>query len=162
MDLVGDPGVRGKRCRAARRGGGAIESGAGELGGPGGRLGRAGHDVDALGDVAQVLDRRGGAAGHADDLGARERRRVAEVGDVLDLDRGRPSDLAQPGQLLGVGARAPTDDDHQVDLTGRLEGVLLATDRDRADGVDDLELVGTRDHERRQLARTSRAAGSTG
>jgi hypothetical protein len=41
----------------------------------------------------------------------------SQVGDILDLDRGGPGDLAQPGQLLGVGARAPTDDDHQVDLT---------------------------------------------
>ena len=32
----------------------------------------------------------------------------------------------------------------------RLHRVLLATDRDRADGVDDLQLVGARDHERRQ------------
>ena len=71
--------------------------------------------------------------------------------DALDLDRLGPGDLAQPGQLLGVGARPAPDDDHQVDLAGRLEGVLLAPDRDRADGVDDLELVGARDHERGQL-----------
>ena len=81
----------------------------------------------------------------------REGRRVAEVVDVLDLDRLGPGDLAQPGQLLGVGARPAPDDDHQVDLAGGLEGVLLAADRDRADGVDDLELVGPRDHEGGQL-----------
>ena len=41
-----------------------------------------------------------------------------------------------------VFARVPAaDDDHQVDVARRLERVLLAPDRDRADGVDDLELV---------------------
>ena len=63
----------------------------------------------------------------------------------------RAGDLAQPGQFLGVRAGPPADDDHQVDLAGRLERVLLAPDRDRADGVDDLELVGARDHERGEL-----------
>ena len=82
--------------------------------------------------------------------GLRERRRVGQVVDALDLDRGRPGDLAQAGQLLGVRARPPADDDHQVDLAGRLERVLLAPDGDRADRVDDLELVGARDHERGQ------------
>ena len=77
----------------------------------------------------------------------REDRRVGQVADALDLDGRRAGDLAQAGQLLGVGARATADDDHQVDLAGRLEGVLLAADRDRADRVDDLELVGARDHE---------------
>ena len=52
---------------------------------------------------------------------ARRAKTVAsvEVGDALDLDRGRPGDLAQPGQLLRVRARAAADDDHQVDLAGR-------------------------------------------
>ena len=63
----------------------------------------------------------------------------------------RPGDLAQAGQLLGVRAGPAADDDHQVDLAGRLEGVLLAPDRDRADRVDDLQLVGARDHERGEL-----------
>ena len=73
----------------------------------------------------------------------RRRRRAASVRsrDALDLDGRRPDDPAQPGQLLRVRARAAADDDHQVDLAGQLDGVLLAADRDRADGVDDLELV---------------------
>ena len=50
-----------------------VERGVGQLGGVGARLGRAGHLEDALGDVAQVLDRGGRAAGDADDLGARRR-----------------------------------------------------------------------------------------
>ena len=77
-------------------------------------------------------------------------RGVGQVVDALDLDGRRPGDLAQAGQLLRVRARAPADDDHEVDLAGRFERVLLAPDRDRADRVDDLELVGARDHERRQ------------
>ena len=77
--------------------------------------------------------------------------RVLEVADVLDLDRGRPGDLAEAGQLLRVGARPTADDDHQVDLPGRLEGVLLAPDRDRADRVDDLELVRARNHQGGEL-----------
>ena len=76
---------------------------------------------------------------------------VVEVAGVLDLDRVRAGDLAQPRQLLGVRRVAAADDDHQVDVARRLEGVLLAPDRDRADGVDDLELVAARDHERGEL-----------
>ena len=78
-------------------------------------------------------------------------RRVVEVADALDLDGRRPGDLAQAGQLLRVRARAPTDDDHQVDFSRGVERVLLAADGDRADRVDDLELVRARDHERREL-----------
>ena len=48
------------------------------VGGLGARLGRAGHLEDALGDVAQVLDRGRGAAGDADDA-ARPRRRAGSV-----------------------------------------------------------------------------------
>ena len=82
----------------------------------------------------------------------RERRRDRSRSWTLSIwMAGGPGDLAQPGQLLGVRARPAADDDHQVDLAGRLEGVLLAADRDRADGVDDLELVGARDHERGEL-----------
>jgi hypothetical protein len=103
---------------------------------------------DALGDRLEVLDRRRRPAGDADDPRAREGRRVGQVVDALDLDRGCPGDLAQPGQFLRVRARPSADDDHQVHLSGRLEGVLLTTDRDRADGVDDLELMGASDHER--------------
>ena len=76
---------------------------------------------------------------------------VGQVAFAFDLDRVRAGDLAQPRQLLGVGARATADDDHQVDLGRGLHRVLLATDRDRADGVDDLELMGTRDHQRGEL-----------
>ena len=126
------------------------------------RLGRAGDLEDPLGDVAQVLDRRRRAAGDPDDRGPSRTRRVGQVADALDLDRGGPGDLAQAGQLLGVGARAAADDDHQVDLAGRLEGVLLAADRDRADGVDDLELVGARDHERGQLLELPGRLGGLG
>src|SRR5204863_4760570 len=103
------------------------------------------------GDVAQVLDRGGRAAGDADDTRVREDGGVREVVDAFDLNRDGPGDLAQPGQLLGVRARAPTDDDHHVDLARGLEGVLLAAYGDRTDRVDDLELMGPRDHERREL-----------
>ena len=113
-------------------------------------LGRPGDLEDPLGDVAEVLDRRRGPAGHADDARAVEHARVIEVADALDLDGLRPADLAQAGQLLRVRARSATDDDHQVDLRGRLHRVLLAADRDRADRVDDLELVAARHHERRE------------
>jgi hypothetical protein len=68
--------------------------------------------------------------------------------DALDLDGVRPGDLAEPRELLRVRTRAATDDDHHVDLGRGLHGVLLTADRDRTDRVDDLELVGARDHER--------------
>ena len=79
-----------------------------------------------------------------------EDRGVRQVADALDLDGRRPGDLAQARQFLRIGARAPADDDHQVHLAGQLHRVLLPSDRDRADGVHDLEFVGARDHERRQ------------
>ena len=115
------------------------------------RLVGPGELEDPLGDVAQVLDRRRGAAGHAHDPPAVERGRVVEVARVLDLDRVRPGDLAQPGELLGVRGVPAADDHHQLHLAGELEGVLLAPDRDRAHGVEDLELVRAADHERREL-----------
>ena len=105
---------------------------------------------DPLGHVAQVLDRGRGAAGHADDRRTVERLRVLEVAHAFDLDGGRPGDLAQAGQFLRVRARAAADDDHQVDLARQLHRVFLPADRDRADRVHDLELVGARDHEGRQ------------
>ncbi len=86
-----------------------------------------------------------------DDRRTREHARVAEVADGFDLDRLRARDPAEARELLGVGARPPADDDHQVDLAGRLERVLLAPDGHRADRVHDLELVAPRDHERREL-----------
>ena len=96
-------------------------------------------------DVAQVLDRGRGAAGDADDCRASPKTLGSVRSRTLSIWIAvGPGDLAQPGQLLGVGARATADDDHQVDLAGRLQRVLLAADRDRADGVDDLELVGAR------------------
>ena len=69
------------------------------------------------------------------------RRRRSGRGRPRSGSRGVPAISHEPRQLLGVGARAAADDDHQVDLAGRLERVLLAADRDRADRVDDLELV---------------------
>ena len=112
---------------------------------------RPGDRQDPLRHAAQVLDRSGGAAGDPHHRRAGEDGRVGQVFLRLDLDRSRADDLAQPGQLLGVGARSAADDDHQVDLAGGLDGVLLAADRDRADGVDDLQLVAAADHERGQL-----------
>ena len=109
-----------------------------------------GEGQDPLGHVAQVLDRRGCPAGDTDDLGIREDRGIVEVADALDLDGRRPGDLAQAGQFLRVGARAAADDDHEVHVTGEFHGVFLPSDRDRTDRVDDLELVGAPDHERRQ------------
>ena len=76
---------------------------------------------------------------------------VGQVAGALDLDRRRAGDLAQPGQLLGVRAGAAADDDHQVDLARPVHRVLLAPDRDRADGVDDLQLVARAGHERGEL-----------
>ena len=77
--------------------------------------------------------------------------RVGEVRLALDLDRGLAGDADEAGQLLRVRARAAADHDHQVDLAGRLDRVLLAPDRDRADRVDDLQLVASPDHERGEL-----------
>ena len=86
-----------------------------------------------------------------DDVRRREDLGVGQVTDPFDLDRGRPGDLAQAGQLLGVGAGATADDHHEVDVLRRLHRVLLPTDRDGTDRVDDLELVGAPDHERGEL-----------
>ncbi len=102
------------------------------------------------------------SAGHADDPSALEDRRVVEIANAFDLDGRRPDDPAEAGQLLRVGAAPAADDDHEVDAPGRLEGVLLAADRDGADRVDDLQLVAARDHERRRASRTSTAAGCSG
>ena len=87
---------------------------------------------------------------------------IVEVADVLDLDGRRAGDLAQPGQLLGVRARAATDDDHEIDFTRGVERVLLTPDRDRADGVDDLELVRAGDHQRRELLELPGRLGGLG
>ncbi len=157
-----EPSVRGcgagGRSRGAREGGGTTrrcrrhgQGGSCKLPGPGLHVGRARDLEDVLGDVAQVFDGRRRAAGHPDDSGCGEDLRIGEVTDPLDLDGRRAGDLAQPGQLLGIGARSAAHDHHEVDVLGRLHRVLLATDRDRTDRVDDLELVGTPDHERGEL-----------
>src|SRR3990172_3797301 len=73
------------------------------------------------------------------------------VGGRLDRGGGGADYPAQRGELARVGAVAPADDDHQLDQPGRLDGVLLAADRHRADGVHDLELVAAPDHEGSQL-----------
>ena len=105
-------------------------------------LGRAGEREDPLGDVAQVLDRRRRAAGDADDAGAREGRGIGRGRATLSIwMAGVPAISHSRVSSLVLALRPPTDDDHQVDLAGRLERVLLAADRDRADRVDDLELV---------------------
>ena len=57
---------------------------------------------------------------------------------------------------------ATADDDHQLDLAGQLERVLLAPDRDRADRVEDLELVRAADHERGELLELPRRLGRLG
>ena len=112
-----------------------------------------------LRDVAQVLDRGRRAAGDADDHAAVEDRRVGQVVGALDLDRGLAGDPDESGELLGIGARAATDDDHQVDRLGGLDRIFLAADRDRADSVDDLELVAAADHERGELLELPRRLG---
>ena len=122
-----------------------------KLGGPDLGLGCAADLEDALGDRVEIFDRGGGPAGHADHAAILERGRVVQVPNRFDLEGRRPGDAAQPSQLLRVRRRTPSDDDHQVDLARRIERVLLAPDRDRTDGVDDLELVAPSHHERGQL-----------
>ena len=78
-------------------------------------------------------------------------RGVVKIGRVLDLDRRRADDPAQARQLLRVRAGPAADDDHEIDLSGRLDRVLLAPDRHRADRVDDLQLVAPAHHERGEL-----------
>ena len=125
----------------------------------GGDVGRAGDLEHAPGDVAEILDRGRRAAGDADDPCPVEDGRVGQVGLALDLDRGLAGDPDEPRQLLRVRARPAADDDHQVDFLRRLDGVLLAPDRHRADGVDDLELVAAPDHERGELLELPRRLG---
>ena len=75
---------------------------------------------------------------------------------------GRPCVPAIPQRRVSslvFALRPSADDDHQVDLARRLERVLLAPDRHRADGVDDLQLVAPRDHERGELLELPRRLG---
>src|SRR5439155_26643049 len=55
------------------------------------------------------------------------------------------------GERLGVCARSDDDIEHQVDIPRGLDRVLLAADRDGANGVDDLQLVAAAHQERREL-----------
>src|SRR5258706_4103909 len=151
-----------KRRRPAGRGRGRCEGLLGQLRRMRGSVGRAGDLEDTLGDVAEVLDRGRRAAGDPDDLAAVEDRSVREVRGILDLDRRLAGNADEPGQLLRVRARAATDDNHQVDRLGGLDGVLLAPDRHRADGVDDFQLVAPADHERGELLELPGRLGGLG
>ena len=75
-----------------------------------------------------------------------ERHVGRQVLGAFDLDRVGAGDLAEARQLLGIRRRPAADDDHDVDFPRGFERVLLPADRDRADGVDDLELVASRHH----------------
>ena len=143
--------VVGQRGRAAGRGRGALERGQGQLVRRRARV----SGVPANSRIRSVTSRRSSIGVEVPPVtpttGASAKTAGSvEVADALDLDGRRPGDLAQAGQLLRVGAGPAADDDHQVHVAGQLHRVFLAPDRDRADGVDDLELVGARDHERRQ------------
>ena len=99
----GRPRARGRRRRGRRRRPGVV--------------GRAGQLEDPLGR------RRAGPRSASTCRRSRRRSRApsktaasSRSRDALDLDGRRAGDLAQPGQLLGVGARPAADDDHQVDL----------------------------------------------
>src|SRR4029453_8593199 len=103
-------GLRGSRReggRPPRRRRSAGQGLAGELVGATGNLWRPGDLEHAPSDVAEVLDRRGGAAGDADDALAIEDARIGQVGLALDLDPGLAGDADEPGQLLLLRARPP-------------------------------------------------------
>jgi hypothetical protein len=136
---VGGAGPAGGRGRRSERL-------AGDLARPDPRVAGPGDLQDPLGHELEVLDRRGRAAGDPDGGRVAEHRRVEEIPSVLDLQDRRPDNLAQAGQLPRVGAAPAANDHHEVDLPGRLHGVLLASNGYRADCVHDLELVGQVDH----------------
>ena len=113
--------------------------------------GRARELADPSRDRLEVLDGRRGAARDAHHPVPGEDAGVGQLCGTLHLDRGLARDAHEPRQLAGVGRVAAAHHDHHVHLVGQLDGVLLAPDGHGAHGVDDLELMGTADHEGREL-----------
>ena len=68
----------------------------------------------------------------------------------FNLHGARAADFTETRELLRVGASCAADNDHELHLLGSGDGVLLASNRDRANCVDDLQLVAARNKEGRQ------------
>ena len=85
-----------------------------------------------------------------------------ELVGIGDVDRLGQDLAALHGELLRVRAVLATDHDHRVDLACQHDAVVLSRQGDRADRVDDPQVVGSSQAEGRELPRACSAGSSTG